>query len=1281
MTIIKADGTIYKVTREGQVVTYCLWGSDDPAQKWSAQLEGEGGDGKLVSLFKNAQTGVELEELPDIPVEERVLRIEDKHVMMLQFYFHEIKSVDDPAYKLKPREEIIQHLVHYNNDVEKIFMMLFALMDRGRWPTLYQLIALYAEKEPAKLHNIPQILKQYPTLEKQAELMSKLADKYNDKVPFREPPPLPTVDPVYKEKLTKFFTIVDPKSVPGVDEMILLLKVEGDSLESYVHQLAIRHPEHAAILGVQTSAPAQKDYAALLRTFFQTHNPENLPRIPQLLQQWVGREESLLQALAEKFKAAASTTQLQQQYITQEEILRNPYYSRLQEYYSKHNPEKKEAALCELIRNHWGKEEELVTKLVKKYGEPFPTEEEANAFRRDVQDSMIVTEGENPYKKILVELYQKHNPVKIPGIDELLRTYAGTEEELISKIRAKYEGSTTSASPETTEASPAAAVASPSPPKVQPATLKQQVHDFFKKHNPERIGHIDLIIKQYSDLGKQDQLVADLHKRYGIEYSPPSSNPLTKVLSSLPDPLIHEGIQYDRAVTGDKKVIYTRQDAPGERWLVNVDSGVNKYVAVGGDESVGWESLPKVGPGGKIQSKPTKHCGVMAVPDYSQIATNTTSIETQERGSAAVAQQYEDKCCSADFLLGSVDSLFELPPDLATASMQLMEVKEDLIRSSAAEKRLQKEVLSLRARLSEVTGIIESRAHLADPQADAAREMYFDFKKMEKQEMIAKTVASESQKALRVKTDQCDLLSREGTHLTSQLRESRNRERKLLKDIAALQAANQPTERQPDYASDTMRFKLMQREISKKDSLLWGLSQDLLNTRWGDLDRGFAKDECMNTFMTSHLERPVSPTLQDVEIQTADVEAGPSSEVIEKLLQETTQKVTTRLTSEHQKQLKELQNTVAASSSEKDTAFDSAVEASFLFKKVSSFLQLNAPSQNRDKTLAFVKRYWEDVTCSEDKLLTLIHEKYSIPYRAVPDYGITKDKYYLSKLQEFYKEHNPAKLDSVNKILTTFNGNEEALMVKLYGTFKVPLENIEPSPGEIRSSDLFKSVAKTLKNSHPSEVFKTDELTRKLWPARADRIKIENVFKKKYGVGIDWVSDLGCQTDATSAQENENITQLTNDNNSLRDKEATAAQTIFEKEQHISELVETLEEYHQNEFNEYLATSAYAAVVSLLTSATAEKFRKIKKRKKSPKRERSQSPTGGTSPPHWPSSPMEGSPPRSLIRGEKAYGDAIASYQRIKTLTQISQAAAGRKSPPRQTTQKMESRPDWRWSS
>jgi cyclophilin family peptidyl-prolyl cis-trans isomerase len=49
------------------------------------------------------------------------------------------------------------------------------------------------------------------------------------------------------------------------------------------------------------------------------------------------------------------------------------------------------------------------------------------------------------YKARLTEFYQKHNPSKVDTVDATLAKYKGKEEDLFQKLKAKYEGSSTSA--------------------------------------------------------------------------------------------------------------------------------------------------------------------------------------------------------------------------------------------------------------------------------------------------------------------------------------------------------------------------------------------------------------------------------------------------------------------------------------------------------------------------------------------------------------------------------------------------------------------------------------------------------------------------------------------------------------------------------------------------------------------------------------------------------------------------------------------------------------------
>eukprot|EP00759_Apiculatamorpha_spiralis_P023059 PhF_6_TR26974/c0_g3_i6/m.39359 len=91
---------------------------------------------------------------------------------------------------------------------------------------------------------------------------------------------------------------------------------------------------------------------------------------------------------------------------------------RLETFFRKYNPDKL-ASIPKIMEQYAGKEDEMFAALVAKYGP------EPNVSREDP-------------KTRLIRVFQKYNPEKLSTVDEILKKYAGKENELFEALVAKY---------------------------------------------------------------------------------------------------------------------------------------------------------------------------------------------------------------------------------------------------------------------------------------------------------------------------------------------------------------------------------------------------------------------------------------------------------------------------------------------------------------------------------------------------------------------------------------------------------------------------------------------------------------------------------------------------------------------------------------------------------------------------------------------------------------------------------------------------------------------------
>ncbi|EQC35823.1 hypothetical protein SDRG_06577 [Saprolegnia diclina VS20] len=94
-----------------------------------------------------------------------------------------------------------------------------------------------------------------------------------------------------------------------------------------------------------------------------------------------------------------------------------------------------QSAMERLLRDHAGRENELFLHLLRQFVRRDATESDGHAY---------VTRGALPppptvnYKALLTAFYAKHNPAKLPEVDELLAKYQGNEARLFKSLQLKY---------------------------------------------------------------------------------------------------------------------------------------------------------------------------------------------------------------------------------------------------------------------------------------------------------------------------------------------------------------------------------------------------------------------------------------------------------------------------------------------------------------------------------------------------------------------------------------------------------------------------------------------------------------------------------------------------------------------------------------------------------------------------------------------------------------------------------------------------------------------------
>ena len=94
-----------------------------------------------------------------------------------------------------------------------------------------------------------------------------------------------------------------------------------------------------------------------------------------------------------------------------------------------------------LLKKYNGKEHELIEKINTKYNPNYKPKPATAA------PPPLPSRDSKNYKEIITAFYQKHNPAKLDEISTLLEKYKGKEEEMITKLKNKYEKQTATAAP------------------------------------------------------------------------------------------------------------------------------------------------------------------------------------------------------------------------------------------------------------------------------------------------------------------------------------------------------------------------------------------------------------------------------------------------------------------------------------------------------------------------------------------------------------------------------------------------------------------------------------------------------------------------------------------------------------------------------------------------------------------------------------------------------------------------------------------------------------------
>ncbi|RNF11055.1 hypothetical protein TraAM80_01182 [Trypanosoma rangeli] len=184
------------------------------------------------------------------------------------------------------------------------------------------------------------------------------------------------------------------------------------------------------------------------------------------------------------------------------------YRDRLVAFFKLHD-ETKLGHVEALLEKYAGKEERLMSALVKKYAslELQPEIASADPPARDSYEEC---------RAAVVTILQRHDPSRLAQVDRLLLKHKGREDAVLRHLQKKYltEG----------------VVPPPDAPQPPPSTTpserddySQRLASFFLLYDPEKVPHVDKILRKYR--GREEKMLAALVRRFGPEPSSPKKKP------------------------------------------------------------------------------------------------------------------------------------------------------------------------------------------------------------------------------------------------------------------------------------------------------------------------------------------------------------------------------------------------------------------------------------------------------------------------------------------------------------------------------------------------------------------------------------------------------------------------------------------------------------------------------------------------------------------------------------------------------------------------------------
>jgi hypothetical protein len=269
--------------------------------------------------------------------------------------------------------------------------------------TVEALEDFYSIHAPGKMDDVPELLSRYD----HAELVLLLQGKYGDSPPVWEVPELQA--DVWEEHLQDHVYEDDDEDEEAEKE-----KEKEDARQQAGGQI---------ILSIQA-----------LQDFYSEYAPEKFADAEIILANVQGQELVLIEALQSQYGASPehSFAPTERRVSAFDGVVAPAVHlvitlDSLQEFYSRHNPDKVRACAA-ILRDCYGKEAEMVEALEEIYGEA----PKATLSKAPSKVYVVVT------VESLQDFYSVHAPVKIDDAAEILYNLAGQEAEMIEALREKY---------------------------------------------------------------------------------------------------------------------------------------------------------------------------------------------------------------------------------------------------------------------------------------------------------------------------------------------------------------------------------------------------------------------------------------------------------------------------------------------------------------------------------------------------------------------------------------------------------------------------------------------------------------------------------------------------------------------------------------------------------------------------------------------------------------------------------------------------------------------------